>query len=149
MNDRKLPDVATPESLNQLRDIRRALLDLHKLLLETERAAYERSFGRVNSSELLRLVIEDARFAWLHTISELIVNMDEVLDGEPPATAIAVTSLVDLADRTLHPAEPGSAFQIKYHAALQAEPDVIFAHRDTLKVISKAKGGTLSSSARN
>jgi len=46
---------------------------------ETERIAYEQVRGRVSSGELLQLVIEHEQFAWLHRISELVVQIDEML----------------------------------------------------------------------
>ena len=62
-----------------LRDLRRELLRLHKTLLDSETAAYEQARGSVTRGELLQLVINHEQFAWLHTISELIVRIDEML----------------------------------------------------------------------
>src|SRR4030088_390798 len=61
-----------------LRDLRRGLLRLHKTLLDQETAAYEAARGSVARGELLQLVISHEQFAWLHTISELIVRIDEM-----------------------------------------------------------------------
>src|SRR5918999_360002 len=77
---------ASESTRRRLRDLRRALLRLHKTLLDAERAMYESMHGRVSSGELLQLVIGDEHFAWLHAVSELIVRVDELLDAEEPAT---------------------------------------------------------------
>ena len=63
------------------------LLNLHKALLDDARAAYELDRGSVGSSaNLLQLVISDPWFAWLHSVSELIVRIDETLAADSPAT---------------------------------------------------------------
>src|SRR5258706_3495455 len=77
-----------PEAtLKRLRELRRQLLHLHKTLLEMERADFERVSGRLNSGELLQLLISHAQFAWLRQISALVVEMDEMLSAAEPATA--------------------------------------------------------------
>ena len=64
----------------RLRDIRAVLLRVHKTLLEFERQGYERKHGRIsNSYQFLELVMSDPWFAWLRQLSELIVEMDELL----------------------------------------------------------------------
>jgi len=68
-----------------LRDLRNKLLRLHACLLETERIAYEQVRGRVSSGELLQLV-EHEQFAWLHRISELVVQIDEMLQADEPVS---------------------------------------------------------------
>src|SRR5687768_9133627 len=59
----------------RLRDLRARLLNLHKVLLDDARVAYEMDRGRIGSNaSLLQLVINDPFFAWLHPLSELIVR---------------------------------------------------------------------------
>ena len=49
--------------------LRNGLLSLHKTLLDSERATYERDIARIGSSgELLKLVLYDPWFAWLHEL---------------------------------------------------------------------------------
>ena len=61
--------------------LRSALLPLHKRLLEWERKTYERSRGqRMTGGELLKVIVGDPHFAWLHPMSALIVRIDETLD---------------------------------------------------------------------
>jgi ligand-binding sensor domain-containing protein len=69
----------------RLTELRNGLLALHKTLLDSERAVYERDIARITSSgELLNLVINDPWFAWLHALSEFVVLIDETLDAEEP-----------------------------------------------------------------
>ena len=60
----------TPATREQLRDLRTQLLNLHKVLLDDAKAAYELDRGRVGgNATLLQLVISDPWFAWLHRLS--------------------------------------------------------------------------------
>src|SRR5580658_10543781 len=66
----------------RLTDLRNGLLSLHKTLLDSERASYERDIARIDSSgELLKLVLYDPWFAWLHELSEFVVLIDETVDA--------------------------------------------------------------------
>jgi hypothetical protein len=125
-----LPEVA----FQTLRDLRRGLLHLHKVLLDSERAAYERAHGVVSVGELLQLVINHEQFAWLHTISELIVRIDETLDPKEPATVEDAKALLSQVQALLTPDETGTEFQRKYYTALQREPDALIAHREVMLV---------------
>ena len=74
------------ESLTQ---VRQTLLDLHKALIERERAAYEKDHGAVSPGEMLQLLIRHAAFSWLHPISELIVRVDELISNANERRRIA------------------------------------------------------------
>ena len=77
---------------NQLRTVRDHLLTLHKALLDSERAKYEKAYGPVRSpGEMLQLVLGNEHFAWLRPYSGLIVHIDEWLadDDASPAEADA------------------------------------------------------------
>lgn len=120
----------------RFKDLRRALLRLHKVLLDDERAAYEQAHGRVSVGAMLQLVINHEQFAWLHTLSEFIVRIDELLDADEPATADDAALLFAQGRTLLVPAEAGSAFERKYYAALQREPAAVLAHRDATLILS-------------
>jgi hypothetical protein len=117
-----------------LRDVRRQLLRLHQTLLEMERKSYERTHGRVNSGELLQLVINHEQFAWLRIISALVVQIDEMLDADEQATAADMLSLISAA-RQLFAESGDHEFQQKYQAALQQEPAVVMAHAALMKLL--------------
>jgi hypothetical protein len=124
---------ATSE-LARLSEVRLKILQLHQTLLEIERKSYERIHGRVNSGELLQLVINHPQFAWLRIISALVVQIDEMLDADEPASAADMISLIDSA-RQLFTESEDHEFHHKYHAALQQEPEVVMAHSALLKLI--------------
>ncbi|MBD2195846.1 MULTISPECIES: hypothetical protein [Calothrix] len=111
-----------------LRNLRNKFLNLHSTLLDTERIAYEQVSGRVSSAELLQLVIDHEQFAWLHKISELVVQIDEMLAADEPILPESLQKLIADAQRLIVPSELGNVFARKYYAALQREPDVVLAH---------------------
>lgn len=133
--------MATTDSLGdpiqqRLTDLRNGLLALHKTLLESERASYERDIARIRSSnELLRLVLYDPWFAWLHELSELVVLIDETLDGKEPPQGIQAERLIGQARELIAPNENGSGFEKRYFEALQRDPDVVLAHARTRKLL--------------
>jgi catechol 2,3-dioxygenase len=139
---RPLEKTAVPlssESLLVLRDLRGKVLQLHKVLLDDARVAYELDRGRVGSpANLLQLVINDPWFAWLHSLSELVVRIDEVMEPDAPATDADAAALVDQVDRLLTASETGEGFQRRYYEALQRQPAVVLAHADVRRVL-KAK----------
>ena len=127
------------DSQQRLKDVRRGVLHLHKILLDMERAAYEQVRGRVSSGELLQLVINHEQFAWLRSMSELIVRIDEMLDAEEPATDEEAKSLLADARALLKPSESGSNFEQEYFVALQREPAAVLAHREVMESLVENK----------
>ena len=76
-----MPRRSSDASRQRLRDLRARLLHLHKVLLDDTKAAYEMDRGRVGSNaNLLQLVISDPWFAWLHSLSEMVVRIDETVE---------------------------------------------------------------------
>jgi len=122
-----------------LRDLRNKLLRLHKLLLDTERIAYEQVRGRISSGELLQLAIEHEQFAWLHRISELVVQIDEMLQGDEPVSLEAIQNLIASTRTLITPSEVGNVFARKYYNALQREPGVVLAHAEVSEFLASIK----------
>lgn len=127
---------ASEATLQRLRELRRGLLHLHKALLDAERAVYELVHGRVTSGELLQLVISHEQFAWLHSVSELIVRIDEMLDADEPLTTSEAEALFAQARALLKLSELGGEFGQKYAAAFQRDPDTVLAHREVMLLLS-------------
>jgi hypothetical protein len=128
-----MPDSAR-ERLTQLRN---GLLRLHKSLLDSERASYERDVARITSTgQYLGLVLNDPWFSWLHDLSQFIVMVDETLDLEEPATAEDAGRLIAQARDLVSPSEGGVGFKRRYFEALQRDPAAVLAHRDMMKVFT-------------
>ena len=122
-------------AFQNLRHLRHKLLYLHKVLLDDERAAYERVHGQVSSGELLQLVINDEQFAWLRVISELVVRIDEMLDADEPVTQSQVRDIISQTRTLLTPSETGNTFEKKYYRALQRGPAAVLAHREVKQLL--------------
>src|SRR4051812_10587700 len=134
------------ESLTQ---VRRTLLDLHKALIERERALYEKSHGAVSAGEMLQLLIQDAAFSWLHPISELIVRVDELISNAnerrrptparpvmTPDQANAEADILLVETRELLTAgnAPGD-FRARYDNVLQSDPAIVLLHRAVMTAL--------------
>ena len=120
----------------RLQSLRRGLLRLHKVLLDGERDRYEQVFGRVASSgALLQLVIHDEHFAWLRSISEVIVRIDEMFDAEEPATQADAENVFEQVRSLLKSSESGANFGEKYRAVLQRDADAVLAHAEVSKLL--------------
>ncbi len=122
-----------------LLEVRRSLLGLHKALIIAEQVTYERINGRVGSTgQLLQLVLNDPWFTWLHPLSQMVIRIDELLDGEQEPTAEDVAQLLSDVRGLIRPSEEGDGFERSYYEALQRAPDVIFAHVEVKKLLTKA-----------
>ena len=64
------------------KNLRSALLSLHRALLEHERRAYEKEHGRTSPADFLQVVMRDPALAWLAPLTSLIARLDEVQEGE-------------------------------------------------------------------
>ena len=119
----------------RLTGLRNGLLKLHKSLMDSERALYERDVQRITSTgQYLGLVLNDPWFAWLRELSQFIVMIDEILDLEEPPTALDAGRLIAQARTLLSPAEGTNGFGGKYYELMQRDPVAVLAHRDMMKV---------------
>ena len=130
----------TEKTRAQLRSVRGVLLSLHKTLLDFEREAYERERGKIgNSYEFLNLVMSDPWFAWLRRLSELIVEMDELLADRKSPQETTAAALIQQSKMLLTPVESGDEFQRKYFVAMQQSPEVVLAHAEFAKALGPAR----------
>jgi catechol 2,3-dioxygenase len=130
----------TEQNRTRLRQLRGKLLQLHKVLLDDARAAYEMDRGRVASNaSLLQLVINDPWFAWLHSLSELVVRIDETIEPDSPATDADAATLIDQVEKLLTASETGEGFHRRYYDALQRQPAVVMAHADVRRMIKSMR----------
>ncbi|MEQ1845323.1 MAG: hypothetical protein ABL983_07060 [Nitrospira sp.] len=123
----------------------RVLLCLHKALLDDERVSYERVHGRIPSNgAFLQLALNDAWFAWLRPLSQLIAKLDELSESDDASSREAIPPLLVSVQMLLMPTEEGEGFSRQYHDALQRSPDVVLAHaavRALLMQFLPKKGG--------
>ncbi len=125
-----------------LTHLRNALLRLHKVLLESERAIYERDVAKIETpGQFLGLLMEDPWFAYLRELSGLVVEIDERIDNKklPPPQAAEAASFLQRARAMLVPSEFGQGFEKRYFEALQRDPDVVMAHAAATRAINELK----------
>lgn len=117
--------------------LRRALLTLHRELLEEQRRSAERFGGRMGAAEVLQAATEDFRFGWLTTLSALMAELDAAR-GEDDGAHHAAT--LDRLRALLVAPDPATTFGARYLRALQDHPAVVFAHRDVVAAIPAPDG---------
>jgi hypothetical protein len=112
-----------------LDNVFRALLRLHKALLDDERVSYERVHGPIPSNgAFLQLTLNDGWFAWLRPLSKLIAQLDEFTEADGPSAREEVPALLASVRALLTPSEAGEGFGRQYYEALQRNPDVVLEH---------------------
>ena len=122
----------------QWKNFRDELLNLHKILLEFERRQYEGRHGKVASpGVMLGLVMENASFAWLRKISELIVAIDELLESKKPVSPQKFTSLLKFCKNLLRPKADGNIFEKNYYQAIHQDPAAALAHAKAQTALNK------------
>ncbi len=130
----------TEKTRRQLAGLRTVLLRAHKTLLDFERQGYERAHGKIATSyEFLNLVMSDPWFAWLRQLSELIVEIDELLAAKETPNENTGVALIQQAVMLLTPSEAGSEFQKKYFTAMQLAPEVVLEHAEFAKVLGPGR----------
>ena len=128
----------------RLVSLRNGLLHLHKYLMDSERALYERDVARIaNAGEYLQLVLNDPWFAWLHQLSKFIVTIDEALDADEGLTPDDAQTFIDRARALVSPSEEGQGFARKYFDIMQRDPGAVLAHRDMMRVFAEIGSGTV------
>jgi len=131
-------NIPTPDNHREhLTQLREALLQLHKALVNSERFSYEQNIGSIPSpGHFLQLLTNDPWFAWLHPVSELIVAMDTALDAKERLTPEGAEVLVKQARTLLVTSETGEGYARHYYEAVQRDPDVLFAHVTASRIIN-------------
>jgi hypothetical protein len=123
-----------------LRDVSKALLPLHRALIEAAKDDYAFGIAPVTPPQLLQLLNDDPFFAWLKPLTSLIVDIDEMArtDFEPSDVA----GIADRVDR-LFGANGEEAFAAQYIPMLQRSVDVAAGHA----ALRKAAAGLRISTA--
>lgn len=107
-----------------------ALRELHRTLLEHARREYEREHAAaLQPGELLQLLTTHADFAWLRSLSELMVDIDVVHDADPQQRgefAAAVRGAIEQLISNTH--DPVSVFAQRYWPCVHDDPHVAMAH---------------------
>jgi hypothetical protein len=120
-----------------LRDVSKALLPLHRVLIDAAKDDYAFGIAPVKPSQLLQLLNDDPFFAWLKPLTSLIVDIDEMArtDFEPSDVA----AIADRLDR-LFGAKAEEAFAAQYIPMLQRSVDITVGHAALRKAAARLRG---------
>ena len=117
-----------PQKDGPASELRHALLDLHKSLMDAQRVRYERLHGRIaTNGEFLGLVLEHPQFAWLRALSALIARLDEWIDDEkrePEELTAMVAALQALTEQN----GANAVFSNAYWQIVNEVPEATIAH---------------------
>jgi hypothetical protein len=128
----------TPESRSKLKDLSKAMLRLHKTLLDGAKAEYEAKNGKIQTpSQYLTLVVDDPYFAWLRKLSTMIALIDEANSVRRPASEIDAIALLGEAKILLDFEDADEDFNAKFQTALQNSPGAVINHNDALQFLRK------------
>ncbi|HVS33119.1 MAG TPA: hypothetical protein VMS98_16875 [Thermoanaerobaculia bacterium] len=120
-----------------LRELSRALIPLHRRLIEETRSDYAFAHGPVDSpSHLLQLLQSDPFFEWLRPVTALIVDIDEMT-----RTDFAEEAAHEMAGRAerFFGGEAEESFASRYRPILQRDVDVAMGHAAVRQVLAKLK----------
>lgn len=121
-------DPERAETRDALRELSMTLIPLHRHLIEAAKSDYAFAFTPIASpGHLLRLLNDDAFFAWLKPLTTIIVNIDEMVrrdfeTGDARAIAARVESFVGVKE---------------YVDMLQRDIDVAGGHAAARKALSR------------
>ncbi|HEU0055324.1 MAG TPA: hypothetical protein VFQ39_19185 [Longimicrobium sp.] len=121
------PDSPMDPVRQRLLEVRKGLLRLHKTLIDSERALYEREHGPMTNGEFLQALLNEQFFAWLRPYSGLIVELDEALHGGEAVTEAEARSYVEQV-RALVASGDDTADEGRYHEVVRRDTDVLLAH---------------------
>lgn len=122
--------------LRQLREVRPVLLRLHKALLDSERLVYEQVYGPIQSKgEFFQLVVEHEWFSWLRSISQFIVQIDEMLSSKDAVPSEDAEVLLDKARSLFRPSNQGTDLEQRYYHAIQRDPNIALMHAELSELL--------------
>lgn len=120
-----------------LRDVSKALLPLHRALIEAAKDDYAFAVAPVKPAQLLQLLTDDPFFAWLKPLTSLIVDIDEMARTDFEAADVAAIS--ERVDR-LFGTKAEEAFATQYIPMLQRSVDIAIGHAALRKAAAALRG---------
>ena len=125
--------------MDNLRKIRNELLDLHKTLMNIERANYEAKFGKLTNMQLLNLLFEHQNFVWLREISILVADIDELFASKEEVNFENRFNLLKRSEKLFDESEENKDFKAKYKANLDTDTLVGTHHEKLINLFEKEK----------
>ncbi len=130
------------EIRSRLDELTRLLRTLHKLLVDVVKNDYEKQQGRAVAGpvQLFQLLTQDPFFLWLHPMSALMAEIDELYDQKEPVGDDAFKAVLATLESLISHggnAPPPDSFVARYLAILQKEPDVVMEHAKVRRALDR------------
>jgi hypothetical protein len=132
-------DVDDHELRRRLDELTHALRPLHKALVDVVQLEWEKTHPPIAGPvQLFQLLTQDPFFLWLHPLSALMAEVDELYDQKEPVDRKSVTALrlsleALVGDQGKVP--PPDSFVARYLAILQDVPEVVLAHAKLRRIL--------------
>ena len=116
-------------ALRRADEIRHALLDLHKSMIDAQRIIYERDHGRVETpAQFLGLVLEHPDFDWIRELSALMALLDEWREDSRDVESVALHDIVGALRSLIQRDSTSARFTERYWRMLDSTPEVLVGH---------------------
>jgi hypothetical protein len=126
---------------DQLAALAQALKSLHRALAErVRRDAEAREQTVIMPGQWLSRLTGDAQFAWLRSLSELMVDLDVFLDADPAPAADDMAAIRAEVERTIAPSTVSgteSDFSRHYWHYVHEEPNVGAIHGELRRALDR------------
>lgn len=121
-----------------MQEIRDQLLQLHKALMDYQKHIYESTVRPIqNPNHYYQLVVGDESFAWLKTLSALVVSIDELLESKEVKTEAEINQIAQYTKTILTTTGGGNgAFGTNYTEALKKDDTVALLHGNLMKLLN-------------
>jgi hypothetical protein len=118
-----------------------ALRTLHRALVNRARQSFEQERHAVlGAGEWLQLLTSDPHFAWLRSLSELIVDIDVFLEADPAPNDDEASVVRAEVQRLIAPvtnAATDADFASHYWEYVHADPQVAIAHGEVRQALDR------------
>jgi hypothetical protein len=125
------------EAIEELSAAQPLLLELHKALLDAERAQVESIHGELSGAEFLQLVSDPVRYGWLKPFSKLIIAIDDTLNPRDDEEVVAPEELLEQARELVLPPDEDTPFGRRYRSLLQHDPALVMAHSNVATALGR------------
>jgi hypothetical protein len=120
-----------------LKEARRQILSLHKLLVDEERKDFERINGKITSGQFLNLLVNNSDFQWLRTFSILIVEIDEMFDLDDGFTENMIENYLTQIRDLINLGSVDEDFRVNYKEFIQTNSEVALKHNELKKLLKE------------
>jgi hypothetical protein len=119
-------------------EVRHAMLELHRRMIDAQRIQYERLHGRIaTTNEFLGLVLEHPEFEWIRALSALVAQLDEWRENEEANAADEedFEAILETLRRLVQRNGPNTQFAARYWEMIDSTPEVLIEHVKLTRIL--------------